>query len=156
MSTISHRERAAGVHPLLQALLDAWAQEGTHDIVVAPNGGVRRDAALQRKLAAAGSSNATSLSTTPHGRAAALDVWPASFLPFVPTSAGGTGPRWVAWEALPQQVRDEFRAFGEFAERRAGFRWGGRFRGANFPNGDQPHVELSSWAALPFPPPIYG
>lgn len=151
MSLVLHRERSAGVHPRLKALLDTWAAVGTHDVLVAPDGGLRTDEAVQASKAAVGQSNATTLRQTPHGRGGAVDVWPVSFLPHVPKSAGGTGARWVSWEMLPQQVRDEFAAFGGFAEHH-GFRWGGRWRGAKFPNGDQPHVELDNWQTLPFPP----
>lgn len=147
-----HLERLDGTHPKVRELAASWVREGTHDVLVAPDGGLRTDEAGQASKAKAGLSAATSLKSTPHGRGAAGDFWPVSFLPFVPALAGGTGPRWVAWEKLPQQVRDEFRAFGEFAERH-GFRWGGRWVAKLFPNGDQPHVELKNWGALPFPPP---
>lgn len=151
MSLVLHLERATGIHPRLKSLLDIWATTGAHDVLIAPDGGLRTDEAVQAGKAASGQSNATSLRQTPHGRGGAVDVWPVSFLPYVPKQNGGTGARWVAWEHLPQQVRDEFHAFGDFAERH-GFRWGGRFRGAKFPNGDQPHVELEDWQRLPFPP----
>jgi hypothetical protein len=150
-ATVYHRSRADGVVPLLQTLLDAWVRVGTHDIVIAPDGGLRTSVAQQAEKAASGLSNAKTLRQTPHGRGCALDVWPLSFLEFVPLSSGGTAQRWAAWAELPQRVRDEFRAFGEFAERN-GFRWGGRFRGKLFPNGDQPHVELMDWQRWPFPP----
>lgn len=146
------RGRADGVHPQLRALLDAWELEGSHVVVVAPDGGVRTDAAKQAGFAAGGMSGAATLATTPHGRGVALDVWPASFLPHVPVSSGGVAARWTSWEDLPESVRAEFQAFGEFAERR-GLRWGGRWRSATFPNGDQPHVELAQWTTYPFPIP---
>lgn len=149
-----HLERLDGTHPSVRELAASWVREGTHDVLVAPDGGLRTDEAGQADKAKAGLSAAASLKSTPHGRGAAGDFWPVSFLPFVPVSAGGMGPRWVAWEKLPQQVRDEFRAFGEFAEKR-GFRWGGRWVSKLFPNGDQPHVEMPQWGALPFPPPKY-
>lgn len=154
MPLVRYRARAHGVHPHLMALLDSWGVDGTHDVLVAPNGGVRTDEALQASTAAAGLSQAKTLRSTPHGRAAALDVWPVSFLPYVPVSAGGTGNRWVGWEQLPELVRNEFFVFGLFAETR-GCKWGGRWRGKAFPNGDQPHVEMADWQRLPFPPPIY-
>jgi D-alanyl-D-alanine carboxypeptidase len=155
MPQVLRRERARGVHPQLHALLDSWAAEGTHDVVIAVNGGVRTDPALQSKLAAEGFSAATTLKLTPHGRAAAVDVWPASFLEHVPVANGGTAKRWSTWAELPDQVRAEFKAFGIFAEER-GFKWGGRWIGKSYPNGDQPHVEIANWQRLPFPPPIYG
>jgi D-alanyl-D-alanine carboxypeptidase len=141
-SMMGHKERAAGVHPELRALLDAWDAFGTHKAVVAYEGGKRTDAAKQASYAASGTSNAATLETTPHGRGAAVDVYPASFLPHLALR--------TAWPDLPQQVRDEFEAFGVFAEGR-GFTWGGRWRSAKFPYGDQPHVELRNWKSLPFP-----
>lgn len=151
---VLRRERARGVHPQLQALLDTWVLEGTHDVVIAVNGGVRSDPVLQASLAAEGFSAAGTLKVTPHGRAAAVDVWPASFLPHVPVANGGTARRWSSWAELPQPVRDEFKAFGVFAESK-GFKWGGRWLGRAYPNGDQPHVELANWQRLPFPAPVY-
>lgn len=141
---VQHRERALGVHPALQALLDAWEARGPHSVVVAPYGGLRTDEALQAGFAAAGNSNATTLRSTPHGRGAALDVYPSSFLPLLA----------LPWAAVPDDVRAQFEAFGIFAEER-GFTWGGRWRGPKFPNGDQGHVEVKSWTDLPFPPPDY-
>ena len=154
MPQVLHLERARGIHPQLRALLDSWCVDGSHNVLVAPNGGVRTDEALQASTAAAGLSQAKTLRSTPHGRAAAVDVWPVSFLPFVPLSAGGTGSRWVSWEQLPELVRNEFFLFGLFAETK-GLKWGGRWRGKTFPNGDQPHVELPDWQSLPFPAPVY-
>lgn len=148
---VRNRDRANGVHQSLQALLEAWIADGSHDVLIAPNGGLRTDPALQKTLAANGNSNATSLEQTPHGRGAAIDVWPVSFLPFVPKHSGGIGLRWYGWDELPAKVRAEFAAFGVFAEAR-GFRWGGRFTGTKFPNGDQPHVEITTWRSMPFPP----
>ncbi|PZR07086.1 MAG: hypothetical protein DI536_28945 [Archangium gephyra] len=154
MPAVLHLERARGVHPDLRALLDEWAKHGSHDIVVAPNGGVRTDEKLQAQLAAGGSSKATTLRSTPHGRAAALDVWPVSFLPYVPAANGGTGKRWVSWENLPELVRREFHVFGLFAETQ-GFEWGGRWRDEVFKTGDQPHVQMKGWKTMPFPPPVF-
>lgn len=145
-------DRARGVHPSLRALLEDWDRTGAHRVVVALNGGLRSSADTQAELAAAGMSNATTLQVTPHGRGGAIDVWPLSFLPHVPVSSGGTALRWSSWEQLPQGVKDDFRVFGEWAEAR-GFKWGGRWRSAKFPNGDQPHIELANWSSLPFPIP---
>lgn len=156
MSTVHNKERLNGVHPLIRvdfvALMEA---ELGFDTVVAPNGGLRTDAAKQAATAAAGMSNATTLKATPHGRGGAGDFYPLSFLPFVPVQFGGTGKAWVSWEKLPQQVRDEFAAIGVLAEKH-GYEWGGRFKGPKFPNGDQPHVQIKGWQIyLPFPPPKY-
>jgi len=142
---VRNRHRAAGVRRELLELLDAWEALGTHDVEVAPAGGLRTDALAQLKRAADGASNAPTLRSTPHGRGGALDVWPLGFAAHV----HGT------WAQVPQLLKDRFATFGAFAEAR-GFTWGGRWRSERFPNGDQPHVELAAWAALPYPPPPGG
>lgn len=133
------RERADGVRPELQALLDAWDAEGTHEVLIPawPPGGVRTQEQQQR-LFAQGWSGAASVEDSAHGSArAAVDVWPVDFLPYV----------YGAWEAVPQAVRERFRTFGLFAEAR-GLEWGGRWRTTALPNGDQPHVQLRGWRRL--------
>lgn len=145
------RERANGVLQPLHELLDAWEAQGLHDVIIAPYGGLRSSSEDQAELAALGMSAASNLSTTPHGRAAALDVWPVSFLACVPQSWGGTRSTWASWEQVPDPVKLEFAVFGHFAEAR-GFVWGGRWRSSTYPNGDQPHVEIKNWRSLPFPP----
>lgn len=141
------RERLAGVHPSLLQLLDEWEQLGTHDVEIPsyPPAGLRTDADTQARLADGGFSGATTLASTPHGRGAAIDVWPVGFAQHV----NGT------WAAVPAAIKGQFQVFGEFAEAR-GFTWGGRWRTATLPNGDQPHVELKNWRTLPFPPPPGG
>lgn len=148
-ATVFHRERARGVHPDLQQLLDDWAQSGTHDIVIAggngwPNGGLRTKAEVDAAHAG-GLSNATDLSQTPHGRGAALDVWPVGFVPS------------KSFDAQPG-MQDLMKAFGDFAVAKS-LVWGGRFSGTYSPtstvSGDWPHVELANWTSLPFPPPDY-
>lgn len=138
---VQHRERAEGCRAPLLGLLEDWEVEGTHNVLVAPDGGLRTDAAKQAGYAAGGTSNAATLEATPHGRGAGLDVYPVSFLPFI----SGT------WADVPPAVQLEFAEFGRFAEAR-GLVWGGRWRGSKFPNGDQPHVEIANWRSLPFPP----
>lgn len=145
------RERAAGVLPELLALLDAWEAEGTHDVIVAPDGGLRTDAALQATYASTGGSEASRLEDTPHGRGAALDVWPVAFLDYVPKALGGNAARWATWAEVPDSVKVQFRAFGDFAKKR-GLVWGGDWRSSTFPNGDQPHVQLRDWRSYPYPP----
>ena len=137
---VLNRDRARGVLPDLLALLDAWELEGAHTVTIAPDGGLRTDAAKQAGYAASGNSNATTLEQTPHGRGAALDVWPTDFADYV------SGP----WTDVPEAIKAKFEAFGVFAEQR-GLVWGGRWRGAGFANGDQPHVELQNWRAYPYP-----
>ena len=151
MPKVLHRERAVGVRADFADLLDDWERDGTHDVVIPPDGGLRLDEANQAAKAAIGLSAAKTLRSTPHGRGAALDVWPRDFLAHVPVSHGGTARRWTSWEKLPAEIREQFAAFGRFAEVRR-FKWGGRWVSRTFPNGDQPHVELPNWQALPFPP----
>ncbi len=140
---VRYRERAEGVLPPLVALLDAWDAEGTHDVMVAPDGGLRTDEARQAGYASSGTSNAATLEDTPHGRGAALDVYPVSFLPYISGR----------WEDVPGPVKLEFATFGRFAEAR-GLKWGGRWSSSRFPNGDQPHVELPNWRSYPYPPEV--
>lgn len=134
---VLNRERAAGVHPSLLKLLDDWERVGWFDVMIAPDGGVRTDEAKQAKLYAQGVTKAKSLSETPHGRAAALDIWPVDFEPFV----SGT------WAAVPEVVKTQFYAFGQFAQEQ-GFNWGGAWSSFK----DYPHVEVPNWRLLPFPP----
>lgn len=148
---VLHFERAAGCLLPLHQLLADWAKDGKHDVLVAPNGGLRADPAKQSMLASLGLSRAKELRHSPHGRGAAVDVWPVSFLPYVPETEGGTGRRWTSWDNLPVGVQADFLVFGEFAEAK-GFTWGGRWRGDVFPHGDQPHVEMKGWTALAYPP----
>lgn len=144
---VRNRDAAAGVHPDLQGLLDAWDREGSFDVLVAPNGGLRVDPAIQTLLATAGASRATTLSTTPHGRGAALDIWPVGFDAYGPLLSE------------QPEAQSQMREFGEFAKAR-GFVWGGDW--TNFkqtqaqkdgldPGGDWPHVEIAAWTSLPFP-----
>lgn len=144
---VRNRDAADGVHPDLLALLDAWDKDGTFDVIVAPNGGLRTDEDTQANLASGGLSRATTLKTTPHGRGAALDVWPVGFNAYGPTLS-----------EQPESMA-QFTEFGAFAKAR-GLVWGGDW--TNFkqsaaqkdgidPGGDWPHVELASWTSLPFP-----
>lgn len=149
---VLERARAAGVAPELVALLDAWDVSGPHAVLVAPYGGLRTTQEDQSKLAELGMSAATNLATTPHGRGAALDVWPVAFLAHVPRSWGGTASRWSTWDEVDEPIKAQFATFGAFAEAR-GLQWGGRWRSSKYPSGDQPHVELPNWQRLPFPPP---
>lgn len=144
---VLQRENARGVHLELQGLLDAWELEGTHQVLIpsSPWGGLRTSEADQAGYAGGGLSGAATLSATPHGRGGALDVWPVEFIHYV----NGT------WAAVPELVKQKFATFGAFAEAR-GFVWGGRWRSATLPNGDQPHVEMRAWRSLPFPPPAGG
>lgn len=150
---VNHLEHAAGVHPALRALLGAWNSSGPHRVVISPadtdwspTGGVRTDEASQAAAAGAGLSNASALRDTPHGRAAALDVWPEGFNPH------------RGFDAQPGML-PLFNVFGEWAESQRvvfggalfEFSWGGRWS-----KPDRPHVEIRGWQQLPFPPPDYG
>lgn len=136
-------EKARGCHASLIHLLTEWEARGTHDVLIAdalgfPAGGLRTDVLEQHKAFMDGLTKARTLGETPHGRGAALDVWPVGFNPHRDFKSQPT------METL-------FRAFGEFAEG-LGFRWGGRF--ASFK--DLPHVEVADWLSLPYPPPLIG
>jgi hypothetical protein len=137
---------AAGVHPGMQALLDAWENEGWFDVMVGepfagfPGGGLRTaaDAAGQAAACQADLSNACTLADTPHGRGAALDIWPVGF---VPTKSHAEQP-------LPGML-ERMMEFGRWA-RSKGYEWGG-----DWADPDYPHVQLRAWRSLPFPPPVY-
>jgi len=144
---VLQRENARGVHQDLQGLLDEWERVGTHQVLIpsSPWGGLRTSEADQASYAGDGYSAAATLRATPHGRGGGLDVWPVGFEHYV----NGT------WQAVPAELKQRFTDFGVFAELN-GFVWGGRWRSASYPNGDQPHVELRNWRSLPFPPPPGG
>jgi hypothetical protein len=148
---VRNRERAAGVLPELVGLMDAWEERGTFDVVVAPGGGLRTSEDEQAGYAANGTSTATTLKDTPHGRGAALDLWPVAFLDFVPRYLGGTAARWATWAEVSEPVKLQFSELGRFGEA-LGLTWGGRWRSSAFPNGDQPHFQLPNWSRYPFPP----
>lgn len=141
---VLNRWAAEGVHPGMQALLDAWENEGWFDVEVGtpfagfPGGGLRlpSDAAGQAKACQEGLSNACTLADTPHGRGAALDIWPVGF---VPTKTYAQQPGML----------EKMQEFGRWAASK-GWVWGG-----NWSNPDYPHVELKNWRALPYPPPDY-
>ncbi len=151
---VHHIERARGVQPRMLVLLREWEKRGPFEIMVGFHGGLRVEPAVQAMLSGGGFSAADSLKKTPHGRGGALDLWPVSFLEHVPRSWGGTAKQWTAWRDLPQLVRDRFAIIGVFSEG-LGFKWGGRWVGKSYPNGDQPHHELADWGRLPFPAPVY-
>lgn len=144
---VLQRDVALGVRLELQELLDEWERVGTHKVIIPthPWGGLRTSESDQASYADGGMSAAATLRTTPHGRGGGLDVWPEDF----PHYVNGT------WDAVPAYIKQQFEDFGVFAELH-GFVWGGRWRSATYPNGDQPHVELRNWRELPFPPPAGG
>lgn len=144
------RAHMGNVSPEFFRLADRWDDVGTHEVRVPspeetaaiglPPAGAREGAAAAAAQLAAynsGASGARTLDETPHGAgvgmpAEAIDVWPAGF-----------NPR-IGWDKQPEEIRARFLAFGAFAERE-GFAWGGRWRSARFPHGDQPHVETLNW-----------
>ena len=151
---VHHLERAIGVHPRMLVLLSAWQQRGPFEIVVAMHGGLRTDERVQKMLSGGGMSAAGSLRKTPHGRGGALDLWPRTFLPYVPSSWGGTAKRWGTWPQLPALVKAQFAEIVAFSKG-LGFRCGADWISHDYPNGDNPHHELPDWGRLPFPPPEY-
>lgn len=148
------RHLAAGVHPSLIALLDLWDKEGWFPVRVSSwSGGLRTDAAAQAAQAAGGLSNATTLKQTPHGRGAALDIWPLGFNPNAATLSE------------QPEAMDRMYQFAEWAKSKGGFVAGkdwvnfkttpAQKAGAD-PAGDWPHLEIANWQSLPYPPPNYG
>jgi hypothetical protein len=131
---VRNRQRAAGAHPRLIAFLDWWDANGPIPITVGENGGVRTDPAAQLGYYLAGTSGAATLDDTPHGRGAAMDLWP--YIPGTLTPDFGAGAESLA----------RYLAIGEAAER-FGLVWGGRWT-----KPDRPHVELPGWRQLPYPP----
>jgi hypothetical protein len=131
---VQNRERAKGAVAALQAFLDWWDANGPFAILVAPDGGVRTDAAKQAMYYEQGNSKARTLEETPHGRGAALDLWPVGF-----------NPR-LKLEAQPE-VKAKFETMGRIAKEQFGLTWGGDW------GWDFPHVEVKNWRrSLPYPP----
>lgn len=150
-------ERLRGVRPNLWAFFVWWDQHGPFPLYIptdaeAKHAGanspvLRQSDSDQAAAAAQGSSKATTVRQTPHGRWAAVDAWVKGFNPH------------VAWPAQPQDIKDKFARYGKLATQWRGggvLKWGGDWVGIVGPYGDQPHVEEVGWTALPFPPPIGG
>ncbi len=148
---VINRERAAGVHPTMLAFLDYWEVNGPFDVEIGqlpgfPGGALRTaaDAGGQAAACEADLSSACTIIDTPHGRGAALDLWPVGM---------GFNP-WTPWRQQPEHIKAAFEQIGLAAER-FGLEWGGRWRNEKMPDGDQPHVQMKNWRSLPFPPPNY-
>lgn len=144
---VLHRERAVGVHPKLMLLLDDWSRLGTFPILVAPDGGLRQGAlaaAAQLSFYLRGLSKAKTLEATPHGRGAALDLYPVGF---------------DARQGLSRQptIRQKWLTLIAFAEARGlqSGRYWTSFTAPDGTTGDWPHLEVAEWRALPYPPPDY-
>lgn len=138
---VRRRDLAEGLRPELLAFLDWWEANGPFPVTIAtdPNGGLRTDEAEQEAYYAQGLSKARTLAETPHGRGAAVDLWPVDFDPNTP------------WARQPDAIKAEFRAVGAAAKAQ-GLVWGGDWASLSFPNGDQPHIEIRNWTSLPYPP----
>lgn len=138
---VHNKDRANGAHAELRKLLEDWEREGTHEVTVAVDGGLRWGLDAEQKQKGffdAGLSKAATLKQTPHGRGAALDVHPVGFNP----NAG--------FDTQPG-MREKFVSFGTWAESK-GFTWGGRF-GSFGKDGDLPHIEIKNWATrFAYPP----
>lgn len=133
-SLVQNRERARNAHPALQSFLDWWQVNGPFPILVAPDGGLRTDAAKQASYYAQGMSKAKTLAETPHGRGAALDLWPVGFDPA---------------KKLEQQedIKEKFKEMGRIAKASPfNFTWGGDW------GWDYPHIEVKGWKNMPYPP----
>lgn len=130
---VFHLERAKGVHPTLFRFLEWWSVNGPFAITIPEDGGVRSDAAAQLVLFERGVSRARTLAETPHGRAAAIDAWPAIL------DSSGRYPIGIVtsnWALLEQ--------YGSAGER-FGLAWGGRW--SEFKDGA--HLEVPGWRSLP-------
>jgi len=135
-------ERARGCDSRLLDFLAWWQENGSFDILVAPDGGVRIGmAAEQRQLQYfnTGTSKAKTLRETPHGRGAAFDLWPVGFNP--------SGVALTRSSAMHVNKKAEFYAIGQAAEA-FGLIWGGNWKTLY----DLPHVEVPNWQQLPYPP----
>jgi hypothetical protein len=129
---VQNRERARDVRPELSRFLDWWTNNGPFPILVAPDGGVRTDAAKQAQFYAQGYSKAKTLEQTPHGRGAAIDLWPVGFNPAV---------------KLDDQpvIKKRFEEMGRIGKTSFGLTWGGDW------GWDYPHFEVKGWRSLPMP-----
>lgn len=153
---VFHRERADGVDDRLQAFLDYWDANGPFPITIPANGGIRTDA-TQAGLFAQGRStpgpnagmaghsslgdkvtNASTASTTAHGHAGALDIYPAVL------NASGTAVASVRTGGQGTADWALFQTIGRLAKAH-GLRWGGDFSSPV----DGPHVEVPDWQSLP-------
>lgn len=135
---VFHFGRVAGcVQPLVD-FFAWWQLHGPFPVTIPPDGALRTDEIEQARLFAKGVSNARTLWETPHGRAAAIDAYPAII--------HSTG---AYVERILNDVRDAetlklFSQYGALAESH-GLTWGGRWHSK-----DYPHVEVPGWRELPF------
>jgi len=129
---VLYMQRAKGLLPELQAKIVEW--DLPFDIMVAPGGGLRTNPAEQLLYYQQGNSKAKTLAETPHGRGAAVDMWPVTFNPSIDLKA--------------QPV-----AFEQFKQMR---QWaldkGLKLIGSVDESWDYPHWELPNWTRYPYPP----
>ncbi len=134
---VLYLERLQGIHPSLLAFVGSWQQTGKFPILAAFDGGLRTDSAKQLQYYNLGNSNAKTLDQTPHGRGAAMDLYPVGF----DTRIGITRD-----SPFELNFKWAFYEMGEAAER-AGLVWGGRWTKPY----DLPHIEVPNWRSLPYP-----
>lgn len=148
LTKIYNRGRADGSDARLQAFLTWWEQNGPFPITVGYDGGVRT-LEKQQELYAKGRTtkgeppytaekplgstvtDANSNVNSPHGHAAALDLYPVNALGKAMTNA-----------ADPETLA-KFQTIGTTAKA-MGFAWGGDWKRL-----DYPHIEIVGWANLP-------
>lgn len=150
-SNILNVERAKDVNVKLLAFLEWWRANKSFDLIVAPSGGLRFGYEAEQKQLQfynQGNSNARTLQETPHGRGAALDLWPAGFNPSIPIPRSVSGPP-VSGGTLQPLAESRFFEMGVAAEN-FGLKWGGRWKSPY----DLPHIEVPNWGALPYPPKV--
>lgn len=135
---VFHYEKAALLNPRLREVLDEYATNGPWPILLTST--VREGAAAALEQAgyfAAGYSKAKTLQETPHGRRAAFDF-------NVVREVNGDA---VVRTWRPEENPDLYRQVAQFFTVR-GCSWGGNWKSFV----DMPHIELTDWRNLPFPP----
>ena len=128
---VQNAERAYGSDARLLNFLTWWRTNGPFQILVAPDGGVRKSQALQKNFFERGLTKAKTLEETPHGRGGAIDVWPVGF---DPSKDFSTQP----------VMKKRFEEIGRIAKEKFDLVWGGDW------GWDYPHLEVKGWRALPF------
>lgn len=144
---VLYPQRMDGVVPELRETVLRW--DGPFDILVAPDGGLRTDPAKQLQYFNEGNSKARTLAETPHGRGAAVDLWPMSFNPSRPLFTAAEDDKNktdVSRFTIHQPI-----AFAHFEYMRA---WATRHGLTILGRWDLPHWELPQWRSLPYPPKV--
>lgn len=148
-SKVLHIERAKGCDVRLLSFLKWWQENGTFDIHVAPDGGVRHDEEKQLSYFLNGYSNAKTLEETAHGRGGAIDLYPVGFNPSIAIPRHSLGPPNSGGTKQPV-TEARFFELGAAGEN-FGLVWGGRWKSPY----DLPHFQVPNWQRLPFPPERY-